>query len=194
MKKNKVASIEARLSDYRAQLIPRLNILIYNEQSPTQEHHERTEQQDLDLGNQHASQMKAQRQQLKIIMQRLDTINANTSPSSSLAACQVAIEDMRASLAHLHSTAKRLPRENDVLHALYFPSIFRREDTISSAVGETYQWLLYSEDSVRCVEESEPKDEGYRSDTMELHSDAHPQATRTAITPLWSLAMMILDD
>ncbi|KAL4799962.1 hypothetical protein BDV19DRAFT_354101 [Aspergillus venezuelensis] len=170
-KKNKIASIKARLADYRAQLIFRLNILLYDEQSPTKEHLKRIEQQALDLGNQHGSQMKAQSEQLKIIIQRLDTMNANTGPSSSLTACQAAIEDMRASLASLHSTAKRIPLENDILRALYFPSIFRREDTISSAVGETYQWLLHTEGSLHAVENLESEDEGHRSDTVELRND-----------------------
>ena len=58
---------------------------------------------------------------------------------------------MRASLAILHSAAEEIPRENDIFRALYFPSIFRREDTISSAVGETYKWLLYTESSLHTV-------------------------------------------
>ncbi|KAL4949686.1 hypothetical protein BDW69DRAFT_173846 [Aspergillus filifer] len=179
MNKNKITSIEARLADYRAQLILRLNILIYDEQSPTREHLKRIEQQALDLGNQHGSQMKAQSEQLKIIMQRLDNANANTTSSSSLAACQVAIEDMRASLAILHAAAKEIPRENDILRALYFPSIFRREDTISFAVGETYQWILYTEGSLHAVEESESEVEGYKSNTIQLQYDDSHAASST---------------
>ncbi|KAL4943937.1 hypothetical protein BDV06DRAFT_125145 [Aspergillus oleicola] len=197
LKKSKIASIEGRLADYRAQLILRLNILLYDEQSPTKVHLKRIEQQALDLGNRHGAQMQAQHEQLGMMLQRLDIVHANSATSSSLAACQAAVEDMRTSLARLHVTAKEVPRENGVLRALYFPSMFHREDTISSAVGETYRWLLAGQGSSSGIEKAESDDEGYKSDTNELGSADHvsqdserPQGQRSQnqqdISALWS--------
>ncbi|KAL4927034.1 uncharacterized protein BDV17DRAFT_292927 [Aspergillus undulatus] len=115
--------------------------------------------------------MQEQRDQLRKILQRLNVGDFDSATSSSLTACLAAIHDLQASLATLHLIAKEIPRENGVLRALYFPSMFRREDAISSTVGGTYRWLVEIERSPRSMEESEPESLGYTSDVEESGHD-----------------------
>ncbi|KAL2815415.1 hypothetical protein BDW59DRAFT_166821 [Aspergillus cavernicola] len=60
LKQKKIASIEKRLADYRAQIVLRLNLLLYKEQSPIKDYLERIEQQAIDIGNRHGKQIQTQ--------------------------------------------------------------------------------------------------------------------------------------
>ncbi|RDW74622.1 uncharacterized protein DSM5745_07284 [Aspergillus mulundensis] len=189
LKERKIASIERRLAEHRAQIVLRLNIMLYDEQSPIKEHLKRIEQQAINLGNQHGTELKTQRHQLKDIIQRLDTFRIDNADPPSSAVCLNAIQDMRASLSLLISRANEIPRENDILRALYFPSMFRRDDAIGPAVGDTCRWFVGEDDQSdqSTDEESTDEESDHDSDhTNSTHSHAEntPKAVSQRITGL----------
>ncbi|KAL4885296.1 hypothetical protein BJY04DRAFT_214631 [Aspergillus karnatakaensis] len=145
LREKKVALIEKRLTDYRGQIALRLNMLLYDEQSPTKDFLTRIEQQALGLGNQHGKLMKAQHDKLRDMLIQLEAIRTeNVSHSTFIGNV---VEETRSLLSSLQTKATEVPHENDILRALYFASMFRRDDTINPAVGNTYRWLVEDDQS-----------------------------------------------
>ncbi|KAL4996710.1 hypothetical protein BDV10DRAFT_195751 [Aspergillus recurvatus] len=103
MKEKKVSSIERRLGVYRVQIVLRLNLMPYNEQSPIKEYLK------------HANATKS----FKDLIQRLQ-INIGSTVSSGLTTCHHVMQDIQDSLAKFKSSTDKIPGENEILRVLYF--------------------------------------------------------------------------
>ncbi|KAL4786839.1 hypothetical protein BJX76DRAFT_365056 [Aspergillus varians] len=190
VKGKKIVLIEKRLENYRAQIVMRLNVLLYNEQSPIKEHLKRIEQQAIDLGNQHGVRLQAQHDLLRDVLQRVEAMQVENAASSGLTGCNNAMQEIRTSLMELRLSATEIPRENDILRALYFPSMFRRDDAIGPAVGYTYRWLVEYDDSSQSSEGIESRGSAYESDTEgsdagDFHTNVtlnHPLTTEDTVS------------
>lgn len=91
--------------------------------------------------------MEIQHDMLREILQRPDDTSSGIATPLTSVSYHKAIQDIRGLLDVLNSTAAHIPLENEIFRALYFPDLFRRDDTIASAVGDTYRWLLENENS-----------------------------------------------
>ncbi|KAL5044744.1 hypothetical protein BDW71DRAFT_209114 [Aspergillus fruticulosus] len=156
IKEKKISSIEKRLGVYRAQIILRLNFILYNEQSPIKEYLKRIEQQAINLGDQQDTQMQTQQNLLRDLLQRLETMNISNAASSGLTACHDVMQDIRESLATLKSSTNKIQGQNGILRALYFKGMFHRDDNICLTVGNTYRWFIGEDVLCKCSE-SKPR-------------------------------------
>ncbi|KAL2832681.1 hypothetical protein BJY01DRAFT_253789 [Aspergillus pseudoustus] len=138
-KRRDIAALRTRLEDYRAQILLRLSLLLSEEQSPVKGYLKQIQQQAIDLGNQHGTQIQTQSDHLQEIIQKLSVVQSSTS---DIEAIRIATADIQSSLRALQQSASQIPRENETLRALYFPSMFHRDDAIQSAAGGTYRWLV----------------------------------------------------
>ncbi|KAL4900662.1 hypothetical protein BDW74DRAFT_188097 [Aspergillus multicolor] len=179
----KVSQIEKRLTEYRAQIILRLNVMLYDEQSPISEHLKRIEQQAIDLDNHHGTELKTQHDQLKEIIQRLESMHINNLQQPSSATYLNSMQDIRTSLSVLVSSARDIPRENEILRALYFPSMFRRDDTIGPVVGDTYRWLVGADDrSDKSTDEENTDEESDDGSNNAASTRSHAENTAEVVS------------
>ncbi|OJI98022.1 hypothetical protein ASPVEDRAFT_441075 [Aspergillus versicolor CBS 583.65] len=163
VKEKKVLSIERRLGEYRAQIILRLNFMLYNEQSPIKEYLKRLELQAINLKDQHDTQAQTQQDLLRGLIQRLETMKTSNDVSSGLTACHDVMQEPK-------SGANKIPDRNEILRALYFKGMFHRDDNIHVAVGDTYRWLIRENELCKCSEKSK-QDSSIRTATRENNFD-----------------------
>ncbi|KAL4748223.1 hypothetical protein BDW72DRAFT_195994 [Aspergillus terricola var. indicus] len=156
IKEKKLSSIERRLGVYRAQIILRLNVMLYNEQSPIKEYLKRIEQQAINLGDQHNTQLQTQQKLLKDLIQRLEAMDIGNAASSSLAAGHEVMQVIREPPATFKSSTNKIPSQNEILRALYFNGMFHRDDNICLAEGDTYRWFIGEDELCKCSEGSKP--------------------------------------
>ncbi|KAI9373547.1 hypothetical protein BJX61DRAFT_375576 [Aspergillus egyptiacus] len=142
LKQKKIASIEKRLADYRAQIVLRLNLLLYEQQSPITQCLKSIQKQAIELGNQHCNQLQKQNEQLTDVLQRLETMHVGNSAISVSAASAAVVNYIQSPLTTPQLDAKQIPKENEILRSLYFPSMFSRNNTISHTMRDTYRWLV----------------------------------------------------
>ncbi|KAL4874109.1 hypothetical protein BDV12DRAFT_159082, partial [Aspergillus spectabilis] len=130
-------------------------MLSYDEYSPIKDYLKRIEQQAIEMGNQHGKLMQTQHDQLRDTLIRLEAMRVNNAAPSHLASCHNAINDIRSSLATLRTSASQISRENEILRALNLPNMFRRDDSIDPAIGNTYRWLVEDDELSQSSDERE---------------------------------------
>ncbi|KAI3394054.1 hypothetical protein diail_3273 [Diaporthe ilicicola] len=170
-KQKEVAAIEASLDRYRQQISQRLLWLLFEQQSPIKKsldemlHHANT------LHNLNARKMEDVECQLsqslkylkqfymdktktehhseqvqQLLAQTNDKIDhlgiSATDQAVSTSAFSLTLEDLVRQIQSLSSIVQAMPSQNLILRRLFYRSIFRREDEVMNAAGETFRWIF----------------------------------------------------
>ncbi|KAJ0117532.1 hypothetical protein J7T55_003950 [Diaporthe amygdali] len=213
-KQKEAASMEARLDRYRQQISERLLWLLFKQQSPikktldTMLYHANT------LHNSNARKMEDveyrlsqtlqylehfdlakkksdhDRQQIQELLtqtnDRLDDLQIYMGPPDvGTSQLSRSLEDLVSQAQHLYALVQAMPSQNQILRRLFYRSIFRREDEVIDATGDTFKWvfetaseqprlvshLTLHSDSIACDEPLEESEETLRMKTSRIFMD-----------------------
>ncbi|CAJ2509260.1 Uu.00g142860.m01.CDS01 [Anthostomella pinea] len=147
-KQKSIESIEKRLGEYRAEIVLRLNLMIwYVDAHHTKLVHPKADfelqKECIMLGSENAGETKLLSDQLKSLAHQLE--GGGQAPS---------LADMKEPLYHFASAADEIARENRSLQRLAFPSMHRRENSVQDAEAGTLSWIVDGCDFVGSSEAS----------------------------------------
>lgn len=172
LKADKIMSMEKQLSEYRAEIVLRLNILLVyvrtkaqlslyshvmcsEQTSPVRSYLEKMELEGHTLRNETRDRMVEARAELENCLSTLQTLDQRTRRDDT--EIHALLRNVQGTLNQLITRTRAMPYENCVLERLYFPSLYWREDTVSDPAPHTFHWIL--EDGPSNLDQSDQSDQ-----------------------------------
>ncbi|KAH6694283.1 hypothetical protein BKA61DRAFT_662945 [Leptodontidium sp. MPI-SDFR-AT-0119] len=154
-KEKEVASIEKRLGDYRSEIILRLNMMLFSQQSSVKAQLDKMHAECMHLANESAKHMTEVHKDLSQNIKQLRDMTSRSGESERRAGIEdkQILTEVRVSLSKLVLLTKNITRENSVLKRLYFQSMYQREDSVEDPDGGSFGWILGSRAEQDCNEE-----------------------------------------
>lgn len=125
---------------------------------------------------------------------KLDQLQVDrTTPIANDPTLSHALNDLVRQVQHLNSLVQTMPSQNQILRRLFYRSIFRREDEVITAEGDTFRWIFSTTsdqagiparlssqpDAITCNEPLEESEGTLRTKTSRLFLDFLQYSRRT---------------
>ncbi|KAI1881711.1 hypothetical protein JX265_000537 [Neoarthrinium moseri] len=135
-RKDKIQSLEKRISMYRSELILRLQVLLVDQNSPVKAHLDRISKEGESLKNLTSKRLKETQETLEEVLTQLK------AGSDSQLEQNDALAQIRDELKNLKDMSESAVQENSVLERLYFADLYSREDAVADPSEHTFHWIL----------------------------------------------------
>ncbi|PCH07934.1 Hypothetical protein PENO1_009370 [Penicillium occitanis (nom. inval.)] len=168
-KDGEVTKMVSQLSEYRSQILVRLNLILNDQQCSVKHQLDRLEDQALNQSTESAARLTKLREDILEGVSQLLTKDYQERTVKSDSEGKDNRAQVQTLLGTLSSMMTTVSKENAILKSIFFPAMNDREENMGSAEDGTFEWIVEEEG----VQPSRVEDDESLKEGRSIHNNSH---------------------